>query len=194
MRVGYARVSTHEQNLEAQLDALQQAGCDKIVSEKVSTRKEEREKLNEVLNWLRTGDILICTKMDRLARSMRELLNIMDDLTERNIDVVFVDQSIDTTQAGGKLIFHMFAAIAEFERDLTRERTLAGLASARARGRKGGRKRSLIGTRLETAFRMYDSGEYTVRKICESINAKERTFYEYLRQRREKTAEGTNIQ
>lgn len=194
MRVGYARVSTHEQNLEAQLDALQRIGCDKIISEKVSTRKEEREKLNEVLNWLRTGDILICTKMDRLARSMRELLNIMDDLTERNIDVVFVDQSIDTTQAGGKLVFHMFAAIAEFERDLTRERTLAGLASARARGRKGGRKRSLIGTRLETAFRMYDSGEYTVRQICESINAKERTFYEYLRQRREKTVEGTNIQ
>jgi len=194
MRVGYARVSTHEQNLEAQLDALQQAGCDKIVSEKVSTRKEEREKLNEVLAWLRVGDILVCTKMDRLARSMRELLNIIDDLTERNIDVVFVDQNIDTTKAGGKLVFHMFAAIAEFERDLTRERTLAGLASARARGRKGGRKRSLTGTRLETAFRMYDSGEYTVRQICESINTKERTFYEYLRQRREKTTEGNNIQ
>lgn len=189
MKVGYARVSTHEQNLEAQLDALRQAGCDKIVSEKVTTRKEVRLRFNEVLSWLRSGDVLICTKMDRLARSIRDLLTIMDDLAEHNTDVIFLDQNIDTTQAGGRLVFHMFAAFAEFERDLIRERTLAGLASARARGRKGGRKRSLTGTRLETAFRMYDSGGYTVSQICESINTKERTFYEYLRRRREKATE-----
>jgi len=185
MKVGYARVSTHEQNLEAQLDALRQAGCDKIVSEKVTTRKEARLKLNEVLGWLRSGDVLVCAKMDRLARSIRELLTIMDDLAERNVDVVFMDQSIDTTQAGGRLVFHMFAAFAEFERDLIRERTLAGLASARARGRKGGRKKALRGTPLDTAFKMYDSREYTVRQICESLNVKERTFYEYLKRRRE---------
>lgn len=185
MKVGYARVSTHEQNLEAQLDALQQAGCDKIVSEKVTTRKAARPKLNEALAWLRSGDILICTKMDRLARNIRELLTIADDLAERNVDAVFMEQNIDTTQAGGRLVFHMFAALAEFERDLIRERTLAGLAAARARGRKGGRKRALRGTRLETAFKMYDSREYTVRQICENLDVRERTFYDYLKRRRE---------
>jgi DNA invertase Pin-like site-specific DNA recombinase len=123
--------------------------------------------------------------MDRLARSIRELLTIADNLAERNVDVVFIDQNIDTIQAGGRLVFHMFAALAEFERDLIRERTLAGLAAARARGRKGGRKRALRGTRLEAAFRMYDSREYTVRQICESMDIKERTFYEYLKRRRE---------
>lgn len=185
MKVGYARVSTHEQNLEAQLDALRRAGCDKIVSEKVTTRKAVRPKLNEALSWLRSGDILICTKIDRLARSIRELLTIADNLAERNVDVVFMEQNIDTTQAGGRLVFHMFAALAEFERDLIRERTLAGLAAARARGRKGGRKRTLSGTRLETAFKMYDSREHTARQICESMAIKERTFYEYLKRRRE---------
>lgn len=185
MKVGYARVSTHEQNLEAQLDALRLSGCDKIVSEKVTTRKITRPKLNETLTWLRAGDVLVCTKMDRLARNIRELLTIMDDLTERNVDVVFINQNIDTTQAGGRLIFHMFAALAEFERDLIRERTIAGLVAARARGRKGGRKKALNGTRLETAFKMYDSKEYTVRQICESLDIKERTFYEYLKRRRE---------
>jgi DNA invertase Pin-like site-specific DNA recombinase len=185
MKVGYARVSTHEQNLEAQLDALKRVGCDKIVSEKVTTKKAARPKLDEAISWLREKDALVCTKMDRLARNMRELLTIMDDLTERNINVVFIDQNIDTTQAGGRLIFHMFAALAEFERDLIRERTLAGLAAARARGRKGGRKKALSGTRLETAFKMYDSREYTVRQICESMDIKERTFYEYLKRRRE---------
>jgi DNA invertase Pin-like site-specific DNA recombinase len=185
MKIGYARVSTHEQNLEVQLDALRQTRCDKIVSEKVTTRKAVRPQLNEALTWLRSGDVLVCTKLDRLARNMRELLTIMDNLTERNVDVVFIDQKIDTTQAGGRLIFHMFAALAEFERDLIRERTLAGLIAARARGRKGGRKRALSGTRLETAFKMYDGREYTVRQICESLDIKERTFYEYLKRRRE---------
>ena len=185
MKVGYARVSTHEQNLEAQLDALQRFGCEKVVAEKVTTKKADRPKLNEALSWLRSEDVLVCTKMDRLARNMRELLTTMDDLTERNVNVVFIDQNIDTTQAGGRLVFHMFAALAEFERDLIRERTLAGLAAARARGRKGGRKKVLSGTRLETVFKMYDSREYTVRQICESMDIKERTFYEYLRRRKE---------
>jgi len=185
MKVGYARVSTYEQNLEAQLDALQNAGCDRIVSEKVTTRKETRLKLNEVLSVVKPGDILVCTKMDRLTRSIRELLAIMDNLAERNVDVVFIDQNIDTTKAGGRLVFHMFAAFAEFERDLIRERTLAGLAAARVRGRKGGRRRVLTGKLLENAFKMYDSKKYTVRHICESLNIKERTFYDYLKLRKD---------
>ncbi len=185
MKIGYARVSKYEQNLEAQLDALQKAGCEKIISEKVSTRKEDRKKLREMLLWLRSDDVLVCTKMDRLARSMKELLLIIDDLAERNINVTFLDQKLDTTQAGGRLLSHIFAAFAEFERDLIQERTLAGLAAARARGRKGGRKRILGGTKLETAFKMYDSREYTILHICESLNIKERTFYEYIKRRRD---------
>lgn len=149
-----------------------------------------------MMEWLRSGDILVCTKMDRLARSMKEIISIVDDLSERDVDIVFIDQKIDTTQAGGKLIFHVFAAFAEFERDLIRERTLSGLAAARARGRKGGRKKVIRGKKLKTAFRMYDSRDYTIREICESLGIKERTFYEYLKRRREgdaaKTNQGTN--
>lgn len=184
MRVGYARVSKHEQNLNSQIDFLKKSDCEKIISEKVTTKTDKREKLKEIISWLRPGDILICTRMDRLARSVKELLSIIDSLSSRNINVIFLEQNIDTTQSGGRLLFHMFAAFAEFERDLIRERTLAGLAAARARGRKGGRKRIHSGRKLKTAFKMYDSRDYTVRQICESLNIKERTFYEYLKRRR----------
>lgn len=184
MKVGYARVSKHEQNLNSQIDLLEKSDCEKIFSEKVTTRIEKREKLEEILSWLRTGDILVCTRMDRLARSVKDLLSIIYTLSSRNINVIFLEQNIDTTQASGRLLFHMFAAFAEFERDLIRERTLAGLAAARARGRKGGRKRILTGRKLKTVFKMYDSRDYTVRHICESLNIKERTFYEYLKRRR----------
>ena len=186
MRIGYARVSTGEQNLEAQVDALKKAGCDRVVSEKVSTRKEERKKLQEALSWLRDGDTLVCTKMDRLARSMKDLISITDRIERQKADVAFLDQRIDTSQAGGRLIFHIFAAFAEFERDMIRERTMAGLAAARARGRKGGRKRALFGKRLDTALKMYDSRQYLVREICESLGVKERTFYDYLKRRRDR--------
>lgn len=184
MRVGYARVSKHEQNLNSQIDLLEKSNCEKIISEKVTTGTDKREKLKEILIWLRSGDILICTRMDRLARSVKELLSIIDSLSSRNINVIFLEQNIDTTNSGGRLLFHMFAAFAEFERDLIRERTLAGLVAARARGRKGGRKRIHSGSKLKTAFKMYDSCDYTVRQICESLNIKERTFYEYLKRRR----------
>lgn len=184
MKIGYARVSTHEQNLEAQIDALREAKCDKTIGEKVTTRKEDRPNLKEVLTWLRRGDVLVCTKMDRLARSMKELIMITDELEKRGVDIVFLDQKIDTTQAGGRLIFHVFAAFAEFERDLIRERTLAGLAAARTRGRKGGRRKAIGISKQKIAFKMYDSREYTVHQICESLDIRERTFYEYLKRRR----------
>jgi DNA invertase Pin-like site-specific DNA recombinase len=184
MKIGYARVSTHEQNLNSQIDSLEKFSCDKIISEKVTTKNEDRKKLKEIFGWLRSEDVLVCTKMDRLARSMKELSAIMDDLSQKNINVVFLDQKIDTAQAGGRLIFHIFAAFSEFERDLIRERTLAGLKSARARGKKGGRRKILSGTKLKTAFTMYDSRVHTVRQICDSLNIKERTFYEYLKRRK----------
>jgi DNA invertase Pin-like site-specific DNA recombinase len=186
MKIGYARVSTYEQNLDSQIDALHRAGCEKIISEKVSSRDQERTELKEILSWLREKDVLVCTKMDRLARSIRELLGIIDDLSNRNVNVIFLDQNIDTRQSSGRLIFHIFAAFAEFERDIIRERTLAGLMAARIRGKKGGRKKVLTGKKLETAFKMYDNEEYTVRHICEILNIKERTFYEYIKRRKEK--------
>jgi len=144
--------------------------------------------LQEALSRLRDGDALVCTKIDRLARSMRDLISITDRIDRQKADVVFLDQRIDASQAGGRLIFHIFAAFAEFERDMIRERTMAGLAAARAGGRKGGRKRALSGKRLDTAFKMYDSRQYLVREICESLSIKERTFYEYLKRRRSSDA------
>ncbi|MBI5681502.1 MAG: recombinase family protein [Methanobacterium sp.] len=186
MKIGYARVSTYEQNLDSQIDDLHRAGCEKIISEKVTTRHQKRTELTELLCWLRENDVLVCTKMDRLARNIRELLEIIDNLSYKNVNVIFLDQNIDTSQSSGRLIFHIFAAFAEFERDIIRERTLAGLMAARIRGKKGGRRKVLTGKKLETAFKMYDSKEYTVRHICETLNIKERTFYEYIKKRKEK--------
>ena len=123
--------------------------------------------------------------MDRIARSAKELLNIVDSLAEKNIDLVFLEQNIDTSKAGGRLIFHIFAAFAQFERDLIRERTLAGLNAARARGRKGGRPKILSDSKADTAFKMYDSNNYSISEICQNLNIKQRTFYEYLRRRKQ---------
>jgi DNA invertase Pin-like site-specific DNA recombinase len=184
MRIGYARVSTNEQNFDGQLDALKNAGCEKIVSEKVSTRREVRPELLKLLEYLRPGDTLVTTKMDRVARSLKELIELVENLKDRQVDVVFLDQRIDTTTPTGKLTFHLIGAFAEFERDMIRERTLAGLEAARARGRKGGRKRILKGDKLQTAFRMYDSQDYTIRQICDFLAIKERTFYNYLARRK----------
>jgi DNA invertase Pin-like site-specific DNA recombinase len=183
MKVGYARVSTVDQNLRRQVDALKKAGCKKIVREKESADKT-RPKLKEMLGWLRKKDTLICTRMDRLARSLKELIKTLSLLNEKSVNVVFLDQKLNTSSAGGRLIFHVFAAVAEFEHDLIRERTLEGLKAARVRGRLGGRRRILKGAKLKAAFDMYDSNEYPVSQICETLEIKERTFYEYLKRRR----------
>jgi DNA invertase Pin-like site-specific DNA recombinase len=121
--------------------------------------------------------------MDRLARSVKELTTFIDDFQKRDVNLVFIDQDLDTSKPTGKLIFHLFAAFAEFERDIIRERTLAGLESARARGRKGGRKKAISPEKTATAFKMYDSQNYTVKEICESLGIKVRTFYDYLKKR-----------
>lgn len=183
MIFGYARVSTHEQNLESQIDKLKLYGCEKIIFEKVSSRSEDRQKLQELLSWIREGDKLVCVKMDRLARSVKELTTFIDDFQKKGVNLVFIDQDLDTSKPTGKLIFHMFAAFAEFERDIIRERTLAGLESARARGRKGGRKKAIPQEKIATAFKMYDSQNYTVREICDNLGIKIRTFYDYLKKR-----------
>src|SRR3954452_21807404 len=142
MLIGYARVSTHEQNLDLQEDALNAAGCKKVYTDKTSGTKAERPGLEQALADARPGDSLVVWKLDRLGRSLKHLIETVTDLSHRGVGFRSLQEAIDST-SGGKLIFHVFGALAEFERDLIRERTLAGLAAARARGRKGGRPRNL---------------------------------------------------
>lgn len=140
MRIGYARVSTQDQKAELQTDALRSGGCEQIFEEKASGSSRARPELETCLKVLRSGDTLVVWRLDRLGRSLTDLVEIVSVLQARGVGFISLTESIDTVSAGGKLIFHLFAALAEFERNLIRERTVAGLAAARARGRKGGRK------------------------------------------------------
>ncbi|MFC7091850.1 recombinase family protein [Halomonas salifodinae] len=140
MIIGYARVSTQDQNPQLQRDALEEAGCEQLFEERVTGTKRERPELQACLRTLRAGDTLVVWKLDRLARSLKDLVELIHDLDERGVGFRSLTEAIDTTSAGGKLVFHIFGALAEFEHSLIRERTLAGLAAARARGRKGGRR------------------------------------------------------
>ena len=139
--IGYIRVSTADQNLEMQREALRDAGCERIFEETASGAKVDRPELKRCLEYLRDGDVLIVWKLDRLARSLRQLVDIVHGLGERQIGFRCLTQSIDTTSSGGKLVFGIFATLAEFERDLIRERTVAGLNAARMQGKVGGRPR-----------------------------------------------------
>lgn len=143
MIVGYARVSTQDQNPELQMDALSAAGCEQVFHEKAAGTSRERPELTACLRSLRQGDQLVVWKLDRLARSLKDLVEIIDDLQRRGVGFRSLTESIDTTNTSGRLVFHIFGALAEFEHSLIRERTIAGLAAARARGRKGGRKPAL---------------------------------------------------
>src|SRR5574338_1233398 len=148
MEIGYARVSTGEQTLALQLDALNAAGCGTVYEETASGAKADRPVLAEVLAYLRPGDTLVVWRLDRLGRSLQHLIDVVAQLAERGIGFKSLTEQIDTTTPGGKLIFHVFGALAEFEREIIRERTQAGLQAARARGRQGGRPRSLDATKL----------------------------------------------
>ncbi len=143
MIIGYARVSTTEQNLDLQRDALKRAGCEKIIEDTVSGGKVQRPGLERVHDALRSGDVLAVWRLDRLGRSLKHLIELMAELDAERIGFQSVTESIDTTTPGGKLVFHIFGALAEFERNLIRERTYTGLGAARARGRKGGRRKKL---------------------------------------------------
>ena len=154
MRIGYARVSTQDQRSELQIDALTATGCEQIFQEKQSGKNLDRSELEVCLKLLRKGDTLVVWRLDRLGRSLKDLVEIVHALEERGIGFQSLTENIDTTSAGGRLIFHVFAALAEFERNLIRERTMAGLAAARARGRKGGRKVKLSNSDVRKAAAM----------------------------------------
>lgn len=182
MKIGYARVSTHDQNLDLQRDALDKAGCTKIFVDEISGTVAQRAGLEKAKEVLRQGDVLIVWRLDRLGRSIRDLIDWVNHLEEEGIGFKSLQESIDTTTSSGKLVFHIFAALAEFERNLIRERTNAGLAAARARGRLGGRKKSLKAKERKRAVEMYQRKNQTVIQICEMMNITKPTLYAYIRE------------
>jgi DNA invertase Pin-like site-specific DNA recombinase len=184
MDIGYARVSTGEQTLDLQLDALKAAGCGKVYEETASGAKADRPVLEEVLGYLRPGDTLVVWRLDRLGRSLKHLIEVVAALAERGIGFKSLSEQIDTTTPGGKLIFHVFGALAEFERDLIRERTQAGLAAARARGRLGGRPKKLADPKqLALARTLYQDGKTDVTTICRTLGISRATLYRSLKER-----------
>lgn len=178
--VGYARVSTRDQHAEAQQDALEGAGCDKVFVEHASGILARRPVLDEALAYLREGDTLVVTKLDRLGRSVANLKQVVDDIQDRGVGLKALSQGIDTTTPGGRLFFHMLAAIAEFEHDLIVERTKDGLAAARARGRRGGPKFKMTPTMITQARAMYDSKQHTVQQIADTFRVSRPTIYRAL--------------
>src|SRR5438046_1090003 len=157
MLIGYARVSKNEQNLDLQLDALKAAGCEKIFHDKITSLKEERKGLDEALAFLRPGDALVVWKLDRLGRTLRHLIDLIAMFNQKGIGFKSLKETIDTTTSTGKLVFHIFAALAEFERDIIHERTQAGLEAAWVRGRKGGRPKTLNSRKVKLLRDLYNS-------------------------------------
>lgn len=182
VRIGYARVSTDDQNLEGQLDQLGRAGCDPIYSEQASGSKDDRPELAQALKALRAGDSLVVCRLDRLGRSLPHLVQTVDQLAARGIGFESLAERIDTTSAGGTLIFHIFASLAQFERQLISERTKAGLAAGRARGRMGGRPPALTVKQLREAKRLLDDPEATVTDVAKTYGVSRATLYKGLRQ------------
>jgi DNA invertase Pin-like site-specific DNA recombinase len=177
MLIGYARVSTQEQNLDLQLDALKRAGCEKVFSDTASGAKAARPSLEQALSHARKGDTLVVWKLDRLGRSLRHLIDTIQALSGRGVGFKSIQESIDTTTPGGKLVFHVFGALAEFERDLVKERTNAGLASARARGRKGGRPKSLSEKQRQQAKALIKDTSISIGEICKTLRVSRSTLY-----------------
>jgi len=180
MLIGYARVSTKDQNATLQTDALKKAGCEKIFEDKITGKHLNREGLEKTMDMLRTGDTLVVWRLDRLARSLKDLITLINQLEENKIGFKSITESIDTTTPSGKLIFHIFGALAEFERNLIRERTMAGLESARARGRKGGRRPKLSDKQKALVLKLHKDGKHSIKDICQMLNISKQTLYNYI--------------
>lgn len=186
MKIGYARVSTREQLLSMQVEALKEAGCIQIHEEIASGAKTARPVLDEIMRNLRESDTLVIWKLDRLGRNLAHLIHLTTKLIEKKVGLISLHDPIDTTTAQGRLIFGIFASLAEFERELIRERTQAGLKSARARGRKGGRPKGMSKSAMEKATiaeALYKNGTIPVKKIAEQLDISKTTLYLYLRSR-----------
>jgi DNA invertase Pin-like site-specific DNA recombinase len=181
MLIGYARISTTDQTLALQRDALEKAGCEQIFTDTVSGTKAVRIGLTEALSHLRRGDTLVVWRLDRLGRSLRHLIDTITSLQEQEIGFKSLTENIDTTTSGGKLVFHIFGALAEFEREIVKERTLAGLGSARARGRVGGRPKALTSKEIQMLNSMAADKSLTVADICKTFGIGKTTFYRYVK-------------
>lgn len=183
MKIGYARVSTQDQKLELQTDALKAAGCEILFEEKVSGKSTDRPKLNMALGKLRKGDTLVVWKLDRLGRSLKDLVEIVTGLHQSGVAFSSLQDNIDTNSVTGRFAFHLFASLAEFEREMIRERTMAGLEAARARGRKGGRPKGITKDNLKkakTVRLLYDQKELSMSEIAQSLGLSRATCYRYL--------------
>ena len=184
MNVGYARVSTADQTLNLQMDALKKAECGQIYTDTASGAKAERKGLEDALSYVREGDILVVWRLDRLGRSLKHLIEAITRLNDRKIGFKSITENIDTTTSGGKLVFHIFGALAEFERDIIKDRTKAGLHAARVRGRLGGRpKAKTLDTpkKVALAQSLYENEDNTIDEICRTLNVSRATLYRYIK-------------
>jgi len=177
MNIGYCRISTDTQNDELQLQALKDAGCEKIFSDVASGSKSDRSGLRECIEFARSGDVIVAWKLDRIGRSLKDLIETVNTLKERGIGLKVLTQNLDTTTSSGILVFHVFGAIAEFEKSLIQERTAAGLKVARARGRLGGRPKVLDKKQIKIAESLYEDGKTSVSEICRTLGVSRATFY-----------------
>ena len=181
MLIGYSSVSTFDQNTDLQKDALDKAGCEKIFNDTISGTVSQRPGLTKAKEILRRGDTLVVWRLDRLGRSLKDLIDWMNYLDTEGIALKSLQESIDTSTATGKLVFHVFGALSEFERNLILERTQAGLSAARARGRLGGRPKSLNDDKKQVVTDLYNERKHPVKKICEMMNISKPTLYSYVR-------------
>lgn len=182
MLIGYARVSTQDQTLDLQTDALKQAGCEKILTDMTSGVKADRPGLQAAVDQLRAGDTLVVWRLDRLGRTLKHLIATVTDLSDKGIGFKSLQENMDTTTSGGKLIFHIFGALAEFEREVIKERTVAGLQAARARGRRGGRPKiqTLDPKKIALARKLYAERSMPVQEICDTLHIGKATLYRYV--------------
>lgn len=181
MLVGYARVSTQDQNLDLQITALKEAGCQKIFTEKASGAQRDRPELMAAMNYIRPGeDVLVVWKLDRLARSLKQLIETVEKFEMQKIGLLSLTESINTTTSGGRLIFHIFASLAEFERSIIRERTMAGLRAAKEHGRIGGRPSALKEKDLAVARTLLQDASITVEEVAKRMQVAPSTLYRYF--------------
>ena len=184
MKVGYMRVSRREQNPDLQRRALEAAGCERIFGEKASGANAEREELLAALEYAREGDVLVVWKLDRLGRSLKDLIGRMEELQERGVGFASLTEGLDTTTPGGRLVYHVFGALAEWEREVIRERTFAGLAAARARGKNGGRPAKMNERQIARARVMLQNRDISLSEVCETFGVSKTTLYRHLNRRK----------
>src|SRR3954447_10942828 len=195
MLIGYARVSTEDQTVSLQQDALQTAGCERIFTDTASGARADRPGLEEAIEYVRPGDTLVVWKLDRLGRSLPHLIDTVTGLQDRGIGFKSLTEQIDTTTSGGKLIFHVFAALAEFERDVIRERTQAGLIAARARGKRGGHPRAAAlndAKKVAMAQALYNDKKNSIADICKTLRVSRSTLYRYVQVKRKAPVDGVS--